>query len=367
MEKHCPKSSHDGTRETAPSDNVKGVYYHDYLQLDKILTAQHPESALSSEDGKGAHDEMLFIITHQTYELWFKQIIYELDSCISLFSAERLPSRQLLVLASRLRRITEIQKCLIAQFRVLETMTPLDFLDFRGHLSPASGFQSVQFRLFENKLGLKRVQRIQYRRQTYCSVLSAEHEAIVCDSEVSDTLHDVLEKWLERAPFLKTSDFDFWKEYKSKVKEMIGKEKGNAVQSEVEEAFRSIFDESEHKTLCERGKRTMSHKAWQAAIFINLYRDEPLLQMPFQVLSTLVDIDELMTQWRMSHALLVHRMLGMKIGTGGSSGYNYLKSTASHHKCFLDLFNVSEFLLPRRIIPCLPESVLKVLEKCYAE
>lgn len=121
-------------------------YYADYLQLDKILNAQ---SLRSAEYGKPAHDEMLFIIVHQTFELWFKQILHELDSVRAMFRAERIDEKNIGVAVSRLLRITEIQKVMISQFQILETMTPLDFLEFRDLLSPASGFQSVQFRLLE--------------------------------------------------------------------------------------------------------------------------------------------------------------------------------------------------------------------------
>ncbi|MGH2574324.1 MAG: tryptophan 2,3-dioxygenase family protein, partial [Ignavibacteria bacterium] len=135
------------------------IYYSDYLQLDKLLKSQKPKS---EEYGHPAHDEMLFIIVHQAYELWFKLIIHELDSIINMFKDESIDEKSIGIAVSRLQRITEIEKLLIDQLRVLETMTPLDFLDFRDFLIPASGFQSFQFRLIENKLGLKSAQRILY-------------------------------------------------------------------------------------------------------------------------------------------------------------------------------------------------------------
>ena len=127
-------------------------YYHDYLGLDKLLNSQELKS---DEYGQHAHDEMLFIIIHQVYELWFKQILYELDSVIDIFGKDDINESHIGTAVSRLNRIIEIQKILIDQIQVLETMSPMDFLDFRDFLIPASGFQSVQFRLVENKLGLK--------------------------------------------------------------------------------------------------------------------------------------------------------------------------------------------------------------------
>ena len=109
------------------------------------------------------------------------------------------------------------------------------------------------------------------------------------------------------------------------------------------------------------GEIRFSHKATVAALLINLYRDEPILHMPFQLLTCLVDMDELLTTWRYRHAQMVLRMLGRKIGTGGSSGYDYLQSTAARHHIFKDLHNISTLLIPRSELPGLPEEVRKQL------
>ena len=133
--------------------------YGKYLQLNKLLDSQ---SLKSTEEGNEIHDEMLFIIIHQAYELWFKQIQHELDDVLDIFSKEYIDEKQIGIAVSRLRGITENQKVLVDQLNVLETMTALDFLEFRHLLSPASGFQSVQFREIENKLGVVPEQRMGY-------------------------------------------------------------------------------------------------------------------------------------------------------------------------------------------------------------
>jgi len=173
-----------------------GQYYRDYLGLDQLLSAQKPLSL--------AHDEMLFIVAHQTYELWFKQILHELDSCICLFARPALAASDRLVVVSRLRRIVEIQRVLVSQLRVLETMTPLDFLDFRKLLTPASGFQSLQFRSLEAKLGLKREQRLKFNQAEFCSYLDSTDRAAMRKIEECASLAGLVEKWLERTPFLET-------------------------------------------------------------------------------------------------------------------------------------------------------------------
>ena len=109
------------------------IHYASYLGLDRVLDAQHPRSAST---GKEAHDEMLFIIIHQVYELWFKQILHEVDSVNTMFRDDVVDEKSIGIAVSRLHRVTEIQKLLIEQLRVLETMTPLDFLEFRDFLIP---------------------------------------------------------------------------------------------------------------------------------------------------------------------------------------------------------------------------------------
>src|SRR5580700_264085 len=135
------------------------VYYADYLQVDRLLALQAPESA---KHGPAVHDEMLFIIVHQAYELWFRQILHEFDRIERDFSANPVSDETMARIVHSLARVHEILKLLVAQLDVLETMTPADFLDFRDYLFPASGFQSLQFRLIETQLGLPEATRVQF-------------------------------------------------------------------------------------------------------------------------------------------------------------------------------------------------------------
>ncbi len=117
----------------------------------------------------------------------------------------------------------------------------------------------------------------------------------------------------------------------------------------------------------ENGKKRLSHKATKAALFILLYRDFPALQLPHKILSLLIDIDEGFTNWRQRHALMAQRMIGTKIGTGGSSGHRYLRAAAEKHKIYSDLLDLSTYLLPRSALPCLPDVVTKKLRFAYSE
>ena len=348
------------------------LYYADYLQLDRLLSAQRMESA---EHGRPAHDEMLFIIVHQAYELWFKQILWELDAVLATFRRSPVAEEAVGQAVLRLGRIVEIQRVLIQQIDVLETMTPLDFLDFRDDLIPASGFQSVQFRLLENKLGMRRGDRIQIHNASYTSRFVEKDAARVEASENEPSLFDLIEGWLERTPFLAFGDFDFWREYRWAVDAMLANDRtsirNNPTLTEDEkttqlagvEATASRFaDVFEHdgggtESAGAAPGRHFSRRALQAALLINLYRDEPILHLPFRLLTLLTDVDRNFTTWRQRHAQMVMRMIGTRIGTGGSSGHEYLDHTAERHRVFADLTSLASFYIPRSALPKLPADV----------
>ena len=118
-----------------------------------------------------------------------------------------------------------------------------------------------------------------------------------------------------------------------------------------------VLSVKEHNKLVKEGKWRLSHKATQAALLILLYRDQPILYNPYQLLNKLVDVDELFTTWRYRHALMVSRMIGLKIGTGGSTGSKYLNKTAEKHRVFRDFSELTTFLIPRSALPQLPQEV----------
>lgn len=347
------------------------LYYWDYLQLDQLLSAQAPRSAREGEPP--AHDEMLFIVVHQAFELWFKQILFELDAVLAVMGRDIVAEKDMGEIVAHLDRVTVVQRLLIDQIDVLETMTPLDFLDFRDELIPASGFQSVQFRLIENKLGLDPRHRLRIKGAPYTSVLSPEHVAWLENSEAAPSLHDHVERWLERTPFLSFGGFDFWSAYREAVSEMLARDRhviethptldeaARAEQlatfSHTVASFEAAFDPGRWAELVAKGKRRLSHRAFLAALLINLHRDEPIFQLPFRFLTALVDIDEGFTTWRHRHALLAHRMIGGRIGTGGTAGHEYLEAAARRHRVFTDLFDLPTFFIPRSALPALPPEV----------
>lgn len=355
------------------------IHYKNYLGLDKILDAQNLRSEVL--DDEPAHEEMLFIIVHQAYELWFKQVIHELTSVLKMFQTNDVDERNIGTAIGRLERTQKILKLLVQQISIMETMTPLDFLDFRNHLFPASGYESSQFREIENILGLKEDERLTYNGCPYFSKFNDETQKRLREISEADTLFDSIQNWLERTPFLKTGSFKFLDAYKNAVQRMLDREREAIKSSEYLDAsevemrlkmlgntdtyFQSVFQKSEHVKLQHEGKIRLSYEATLAALFINLYRDEPILHLPFRLLTCFIEIDAELTNWRYRHAQMVQRMLGNKIGTGGSSGHDYLISTAVNHSIFKDLHNISTLLIPRSELPKLPAELIKELGYHY--
>ncbi|KTG04090.1 hypothetical protein cypCar_00003544 [Cyprinus carpio] len=366
---HLKEDENDDSQTGVNKASKGGLMYGDYLQLDKIVTSQVLQSELK---GNKIHDEHLFIVTHQAYELWFKQVLWELDSVREIFiSGHVRDERNMLKVNTRIHRIVMIFRLLLDQFAVLETMTALDFYDFREYLSPASGFQSLQFRLLENKIGVPHNQRVPYNRRHYRDNFRDRESELLLHSEQEPTLLQLVEQWLERTPGLEEDGFNFWGKLETNIFEGFRREKEKIEQktdSEMKEEmmaelikqrdiFLSLFDEKRHDHLVSTGQRRLSYKALQGALMIYFYREEPRFQVPFQLLTSLMDIDTLMTKWRYNHVCMVHRMIGSKDGTGGSSGYQYLRSTVSdRYKVFVDLFNLATFLVPREWVPKLDPS-----------
>ncbi|KAE9549093.1 hypothetical protein FO519_007693 [Halicephalobus sp. NKZ332] len=419
----------------------KGVSYRDYLQLSKLLDCQ---SMRSASQGMPVPDEHLFIIIHQTYELWFKQIIFDIDHIRMLLNNRVVDETKTLQIVSLLERTVRILKLLADQILILETMSPLDFVEFRKYLTSASGFQSLQFRLLENKLGVQSDNRVKYNQQHYRQVFQNEEEMeALIDSETTPSLFKLVEKWLERTPGVMSTDDDetkkeiplcneidkldlnsdeqkvnspdpnpvngeienpekcpiknpgcknnvtigmeekpkfqkgFWASYVRSVEKYLAdleKEANNPDISEDEQkqlqqefqktklSFETILNDVEYNKYLKKQERRLSHSALKGALMIYFYRDMPRFSQPYQILTFLMDIDSLLQKWRYNHVMLVQRMLGSKQGTGGSSGYLYLRTTVSdRYKIFLDLFNLSTWLIPRAYIPKLSPKMVRTL------
>ncbi|KAI4536136.1 hypothetical protein MG293_013528 [Ovis ammon polii] len=262
-----------------------GLIYGNYLQCVSFVFHIITVKRLPTDD------DLLFA----AYELWFKQILWELDSVREIFQNGHVrDERNMLKVVTRMHRVVVILKLLVQQFSVLETMTALDFNDFREYLSPASGFQSLQFRLLENKIGVLQSLRVPYNRRHYRDNFRGKDNELLLKSEQERTLLQLVEA----------------------KEESEEKEEQMAEFQKQKEVLLSLFDEKRHEHL--------------------LSKD--------------------------NHVCMVHRMLGSKAGTGGSSGYQYLRSTVSdRYKVFVDLFNLSTYLVPRHWIPKMNPVIHKFL------
>ena len=193
-------------------------------------------------------------------------------------------------------------------------MTPLDFMDFRDHLSSASGFQSLQFRLLENKMGVLTSNRVKYNKSNYREVFSdvAHARDALDESEEELSLGQCVERWLERTPGLEESGFNFPAKFRAAVEAKLANDLA-AIEAEPNETVRThlmnnlrikkqqfdtIFDPALHQGLVERGERRFSHKAMLGVIMINLYKEEPRFHQPSLLLEELMNIEVEITKWR---------------------------------------------------------------------
>jgi tryptophan 2,3-dioxygenase len=363
------------------NSDKKPAYYGSYLAVDQLLKLQTPLSLI--EGTLHAHDEMLFIIVHQTYELWFKQILHELHACGEVLQQPSADDNgpDMNVVVHRLKRIVEIWKLLNHQVDVLETMTPLDFLDFRSSLEGASGFQSTQFRQIEATLGLRMENRFRpdYYKHTEMGGFSPADYNVIVEAEKTTTLLQLVGQWLARMPFF---DDSFWADWSEAGLSESGTppspaDRKNGGQSIFWNRYRKLYeaslsdrDEKENllgkfdDTFFKTGAGDFSPLSLRAALFIMLYRDEPLFRLPFALLNALIEIDEQLGNFRYRHLQMVRRMIGTRIGTGGSSGEQYLQGAVNKNYIFKELAGVITFLIERRNLPQLPRRLHEAL--CFS-
>jgi tryptophan 2,3-dioxygenase len=251
--------------ETVTTDLHGRMTYASYLDLDRLVSAQHPVS--------DHHDEMLFIIQHHVSELWLKLMIHELRSAIELIRAD-----ELALALKRVARVKHVQKQLLEQWSVLATLTPIEYSQFRDRLGPASGFQSLQYRTVEFLLGNKNAAMLRVFAYD-----KAAHDQLAADLR-APSLYDEFLRFLARRGFAVPAEVverDWSQPY--------------AASPAVEEVFRQIYADPE--------------RHWAE----------------YETAEEFVDVEDLFQQWRFRHMKTVERIIGYKQGTGGSSGVAFLR------------------------------------------
>ncbi|CAF1378012.1 unnamed protein product, partial [Didymodactylos carnosus] len=338
--------------------SVEPLNYTTYLGLVQLLSSMKCLSRTdpTDENSPHQHDEHFFILIHQVFELWFKQFLFEIDSIRAIFAIPESVNHNMYAIISRLQRCTTIWRMLIDQLELLETMTPGAFLEFRDYVTPASGFQSLQFRIIENKLGLTDKSRSVYKMNHFTDQMftrRVQAEELKKSMEEKSLLM-LLEKWLENI-YDSITSLDFLNEYKLGVERFIDheveKEKNSAkdenkAASLIRKKFDKMINKNAYDELLSNNQRRMSQKAMLAALMISIYHEEPCFHEDYQLLYLLMDIDSLIASWRRmcttliiyktslntvlpleKHVLLVQRQIGSKQGTGGTGGLIYLNTT----------------------------------------
>lgn len=268
--------------------------YNDYLKIPELLKLQMPQS------DPAHHDELLFIIIHQVYELWFKLILHEMENAIRFMN-----ERKVLRAHHFMKRVNEIMKLLVQQIHVLETMTPAEFLEFRDRLMPASGFQSIQFREVEFLAGLK--------DESYFGHFKNRPEFL-----------EILKRRASQ-PDLRSAYYDLLHGLGSQLGDRRGMIKGPAMPVDASK-------------LEARGEKEAIIQA-----ILPIYQDQENHLSLYLLSESLVDFDQYFGLWREHHVRVVERIIGFKRGTGGSSGAEYLISTTKK-KLFPLLWEVRTYL-----------------------
>ncbi|CAF1073743.1 unnamed protein product [Adineta steineri] len=333
------KTAVNGTGNHHQSIN-EPLNYATYLRTDLLLSALKCLSHTDPLDNNSppVHDEHFFILIHQVFELWFKQILFEIDSIRHIFTKSDNVIPSLFNINLRLKRSVKILNILVDQFELLDSMTPIEFLEFRGYLSAGSGFQSLQFRIIEMKLGLTDRFRSSFKTKYFTGTMFKGEQNVELEQAINEeSLLIQIERWLET--IYDNTSFDFLTVFTSSVEHFIehGKKQkimnGIAVETaerDVETSkrlFASMIDSSEYQKLLNNNERRISHKAMLTALMISLYHQQPCFQQAYQMLGLLMDVDALMASWRYKHMLLVQRQIGRKPGTGGTGGFSYLQQT----------------------------------------
>ncbi len=348
--------------------------YWDYIRVEELLRLQ---GGLEEDDSKNTNHEVLFIVVHQVFELWFKLALRELTALRDQFKQDVVAETSLGGAAASMERLTRIFNAAASHFQVLESLNTRDYLDFRDKLFPASGFQSAQMREMEILLGLRDDERIglgagaQYMealKDPSGQSASPAHDRVQARLSDTPSLLSAVGTWLHRTPIRGSQpeqDGDaatvdgFLEDYMVSLQAATDETIGMVIASnamepasvkaryakEVQQARDFFFVED-----------LQLRRIRAAVLFIESYRELPLLSWPRKLLAKLIEFEQAMIIFRQRHARMVERVIGRRIGTGGSSGVDYLDQTALAYRVFKDLWTVRTFQLPADALPALDDT-----------
>ena len=293
--------------------------YSEYLRLEELLKLQ---TGVEGETRNISNDELHFILVHQNFELWFKLVINELTCTRNILSSDYVEETKLPQAVHHMERVIETFKLMSQQWRVMETLEPQDFLNFRDELGTASGFESFQMREMESLMGPKWIDG-----------------KLIGKPETSNSLYDVTCDWLERTP-IQGSVYGSKNDEKN-VDDFI---------ADYLLAHKKLYPDTNKDAVNFFEEESSLRRRRAGLVFIESYRELPLLAWPRKLISTLIELEQSMILWRTSHARMVERMIGRRIGTGGSSGVDYLDMTTKY-RVFVDLWAVRSILIKKEALP----------------
>ncbi len=356
------------------------ITYWDYLHLDDLLSLQR---GLARDDTQISEDELHFIVVHQAFELWFKLILRELRLARDKMAAPFVEEETIPYVVHHLRRVVEIFRLATEQFRVMETLTPQDFLAFCDKLGTASGFQSLQMREIEAMMGLQENERAEWgHADPMAAVQSIAQQSPhgmamwqrVQQARRAVSLRQALHTWLYRTPIQGSRPCDandadvvqtfldaYFRALQQQQTAQIDQlEADGGDRATIRSRFETSLQTSRAFLSGEDVAESDRHQVCRiraALIFIESYRDLPLLAWPRLLLDNVVETEKLFILWRTRHARMVERVIGRRVGTGGSSGVDYLDETAKY-RIFPELWAVRTLLLPRVLLPALQHEAL---------
>jgi tryptophan 2,3-dioxygenase len=345
--------------------------YSDYLKLERLLALQ---GGIDEDERTLAPAELLFVIVHQVDELWFKLALHELERARDLFAKELVDEQEVAPASAGLRRVVRTFELAAAHFALMETMSPRDFLDFRAKLGSASGFQSPQFREIELLLGLDDSMRVQIGGQDVMSVILPKsgvagwaERKVAARAKSGPTLRAAIDGWLARTPidgscagtpgdmahvdaFLDAYLACHRREVDAALVLASDGGKPDAQMIALHEA-----EKEQAELFLRRGADVRDdarrRRIRAALLFVENYRELPLLSWPREILDLVIQLEQAFLVFRQRHARMVERMVGRRVGTGGSDGVNYLDATALKYRVFADLWTVRRMLVRQGAAP----------------
>ncbi len=354
--------------------------YWEYLRVEELLSLQ---GGVEGDEAQLSDHEVLFVVVHQVYELWFKLVLRELSTARDLMNQDPVPDQQLSGAAAALRRVREILDHCASHFRVMETLSTRDFLDFRDKLLPASGFQSAQLREVEVLLGLEDDKRIHLGWEgSYMAALkshdgspSPAYERVMKRRADGISLREAVDGWLYRTPIRASSPGDdgdaevvrafvddFLAAQRDEIDITLGlaanQARGDQERAQLRERYEKGVAEARAFLLAEDvadAEQPRRARIRAALLFIESYRELPLLAWPREVVDQIVALEQAFVIFRQRHARMVEREIGRRVGTGGSAGVDYLDETALRYRIFGDFWAVRTILVRKEAVPTLAE------------